>query len=86
MRKLKVRFTIEHRDEQCSFASLSELKQHSSSNIVIDRLNDFEIRLKHAAAYIWLQQRLGRDIQSSFQIAIAQNDTTSELTGCTPST
>lgn len=82
MGQLKVRFTIEHRDEQTSFASLSDLSQHSFSNLVLSRLNDFEIRLKRAAADIWLQQRLGRDNQQSFQITIAQNDSSSELT-CT---
>ncbi|WP_256760898.1 hypothetical protein [Cohnella sp. WQ 127256] len=83
MGQLKVRFTIEHRDEQNSFSSLSDLKQHSFSELVLSRLNDFEIRLKSAAADIWLQQKLGRDNHSGFQITMAQDDTFSELTDCT---
>lgn len=79
MGQLKVRFTIEHHDEQSSFTSLSNLQQHSFSEILLNRLNDFEIRLKRAAADIWLQQRFGRDKYSNYQITMAQNNTTSDM-------
>lgn len=84
MGQLKVRFTMEHQDEQSSFTSLSSLQQHSFSDLLVNRLNDFEIRLKRAAAEIWLQQRLGRDNYSNYQIMVAQNHTTSDITDETP--
>ena len=84
MGQLKVRFTMEHQDEQSSFTSLSSLQQHSISKLLVNRLNDFEIRLKRAAAEIWLQQRLGRDNYSNYQIMVAQNHTTSDITDETP--
>lgn len=84
MGQLKVRFTIEHHDEQSSFTSLSSLQQHSFSELLVNRLNDFEIRLKRAAAELWLQQRLGRDNYSNYQIMVAQNHTTSDITDGTP--
>ncbi|AIQ34705.1 hypothetical protein R50345_08825 [Paenibacillus sp. FSL R5-0345] len=74
MGQLKVRFTIEHHEEQSSFSSLTDLQEHSFSKLLLSRLNDFEIRLKHAAADIWLQEKLGRDNHSSYQITMAQND------------
>lgn len=79
MGQLKVRFTIEHLDEQSSFTSLSSLQQHSFSELLLNRLNDFENRLKRAAAEIWLQQRLGRNNHSYYQITMAQNNTTSDI-------
>lgn len=80
MGQLKVRFSIDHHDEQSSFTSLSDLQQHSFSELLLNRLIEFEIRLKHAAADIWLQQKLGRDNHSSYQITMAQNHPTSEKT------
>jgi hypothetical protein len=74
MGQLKVRFTIEHHEEQSSFSSLNDLQEHSFSEPLLSRLNDFEIRLKHAAADIWLQEKLGRDHRSSYQITMAQTD------------
>ncbi|QSF46527.1 hypothetical protein [Paenibacillus tianjinensis] len=80
MGQLKVRFTIEHHDEQNSFTLLSDLQEHSFSELLLNRLNDFEIRLKRAAADIWLQQKLGRDHPSNYQITMAQNNPTSDIT------
>lgn len=80
MGQLKVRFTIEHHDEQSSFTSLSDLQRHSFSELLLNRLNDFEVRLKRTAADIWLQQRLGRDNHSGYQITMLQNHLTSEKT------
>lgn len=74
MGQLKVRFTIEHHEGQSSFSSLTDLQEHSFSEPLLSRFNDFEIRLKRAAADIWLQQKLGRDNSSSYQITMAQND------------
>lgn len=80
MGQLKVRFTIEHHDEQSSFTLLSDLEQQSFSELLLNRLNDFETRLKRAAADIWLQQNLGRDNHSNYQITMAKNITISDIT------
>ncbi|MFD0620359.1 hypothetical protein ACFQZR_23110 [Paenibacillus sp. GCM10027629] len=84
MGQLKVRFTIEHHNEQSSFTSLSDLQMHSFSELLLNRLNDFEIHLKRAAADIWLQQKLGRDNHANYQITMAQNNLTSDIADGTP--
>jgi hypothetical protein len=84
MGQLKVRYTIEHHNKPCSFSSLAELKKQSFSDLIWSRLSEFEIRLKRAAADVWLQHRLGAEHHSIVQILVAQDDRTSEITGCTP--
>ncbi|MCJ8013383.1 hypothetical protein MUG84_16765 [Paenibacillus sp. KQZ6P-2] len=84
MGQLKVRFTIEHRDAQNSFTSLSDLKQHSFSDLVLRRLYDFENQLRRAAADVWLHQRLGKDNRFNLQVAMVQEGLTLELTEYTP--
>jgi hypothetical protein len=74
MVQLKVRFTIEHSKEACSFTSLSELNQQSYSDLLWNRLSDFDNRLKRAAADVWLRQKLGAEHHSSVQILIAQEE------------
>ena len=82
MGQLKVRFTIEHQNVQNSFVSLSDLKQHSFSDLLLDRLNEFENRLKRAAADAWLQQKLGKESHSNLQLTIVQEEHASELSEC----
>lgn len=84
MGQLKVRFTIEHQEEQSSFTSLSDLQQHSYSKLLSNRLMDFELRLKQVAADVWLRQRIGPDHTSNILITLAQEECNSELTDCMP--
>lgn len=72
MGQLKVRFTIEHRDETDSFTSLSDLKQRSYSDLILGRLVDFERQVKQAAASQWLRQKLGTDNHPHLQITLCQ--------------
>lgn len=74
MGQLKVRFTIEHRNEPCSFTSLNELNQQSYSDVLWSRLSDFDNRLRRAAADVWLRQKLGAEHYSGVQILIAQEE------------
>ncbi|QAY65034.1 hypothetical protein [Paenibacillus protaetiae] len=58
MGQLKVRFTVEHHNEQNSFTCLDELRQYSYSNSLLSRVTDFEVRIKRAAADEWLRKKL----------------------------
>lgn len=80
MGQLKVRFTIEHRNEPCSFTSLSELNQQSYSDLLWNRLSDFDNRLRRAAADVWLRQKLGAEYHSGVQVLIAQEARIAENT------
>ncbi|MBP1154479.1 MULTISPECIES: hypothetical protein [unclassified Paenibacillus] len=68
MGQLKVRFTIEHSSQLMSFTNRTELEKHPLSYLFITQLNEFERKLKYAAADHWLKQRLGYDSLTSFRI------------------
>lgn len=68
MGQLRVRFSIEHNDEESSFTTLSDLKQHSFSDLILNRLTEFESQLKRTAADAWLHHKLGREINLTVQI------------------
>lgn len=82
MGQLKVRFTIEHQDEQSSFTSLSDLKQHSYSDLILGRLMEFELHLKQAAATAWLQQTYGNDKHHHVNVTMVKEDRSSETSDC----
>ncbi|WP_041613601.1 hypothetical protein [Paenibacillus sp. JDR-2] len=70
MGQLRVRFTVEHHNEQSSFTCLEELQQQTYCNLLLTKVADFEARLKRAAADVWLQKKLGALIHPPFEICI----------------
>ncbi len=77
MKQVKIRFSVEHHNEQSSFTSFEELKQQSYSYLLLARIADFEQRLKRSAADVWLQQKLGASLHPPLQISITHEQAVS---------